>query len=625
MNGNQTDEDVSPFLAPTLKTVQRDEKPNDISEPKNGLEPTEEIRTGKGGSDPFLGTIRGLGNDLSLQNNPLKQSPTTELSDCTTRVWHQRIRKASAKHYPVRRSAEPSCATALYHQSDASRSLEQSEHQSSPKAYLNLSEGVEPDDGVGSRACQDYQHQPFPDADREHFHGAARRCTKVVGKRSGLIVRGQSFYVRWKVPTRLQSIIGKTHFVRSLRTGRLSEALRQARLVGGDFERMLLKAEAGDAPLIIERRHAEANLGQAAHPVAKTIVKAEKTLEQVFEMFINDPTRKRAKKTVSGYHEAMDVIYDVIGQDTLIGDIDREVCRKLLETLQWLPTNASKRFPKLTAIAASAMAKKKRMTDTLGPVSINGYMIALSSILNFSVNEGMIGRNPSRGLRVIDPVKKRDKRLPFSCEQLRLIFTSHIYQGKSDEHRDSARFWVSLIGLFSGMRLNEICALDVADVQTIEDVPCFLVRATSDKSIKTSASERFVPVHLSLMEVGFMRFCEKRREAGCKKLFPELKPSRNDHYSVEFSKWFGRFTRKIDAHRDLTCFHSFRHNFRDGLREAKIEHELSLALGGWATSSGKTEIHANYGRGFSTKTLAEAINKVIFTDLDLSHLVQTLQ
>ncbi len=48
---------VSPFLTPTLKSDQQDEKPNDIREPKNGLELTEQIGTGKDGPRPFLGTI----------------------------------------------------------------------------------------------------------------------------------------------------------------------------------------------------------------------------------------------------------------------------------------------------------------------------------------------------------------------------------------------------------------------------------------------------------------------------------------------------------------------------------------------------------------------------------------
>jgi integrase len=85
-----------------------------------------------------------------------------------------------------------------------------------------------------------------------------------------------------------------------------------------------------------------------------------------------------------------------------------------------------------------------------------GYMIMLSSILNFAINEEMIERNPCRGLRVIDPVKKRDKRLPFSDEQLGIIFNSAIYRTEIEAHRHTAKFWVSLISLFTGMRLNEI-------------------------------------------------------------------------------------------------------------------------------------------------------------------------
>lgn len=146
----------------------------------------------------------------------------------------------------------------------------------------------------------------------------------------------------------------------------------------------------------------------------------------------------------------------------------------------------------------------------------------LSSILNFAINEQMIERNPCRGLRVIDPVKKRDKRLPFSDDQLQIIFDSPIYREEIESHRQTARFGVSLISLFTGMRLNEICALDLSDVQTIDGVPCFLVREASDKSIKTDASERHVPVHQQLIEIGFMRFFEKHKLAGGRKLFSEL-------------------------------------------------------------------------------------------------------
>lgn len=86
---------------------------------------------------------------------------------------------------------------------------------------------------------------------------------------------------------------------------------------------------------------------------------SQKTFEQVFELFINDPTRKRAQKTVSGYREAIETIYSVIGRETLICDIDREACRRLLETLQWLPANSSKKYPTLTAVQAAKWHDKR--------------------------------------------------------------------------------------------------------------------------------------------------------------------------------------------------------------------------------------------------------------------------
>ena len=62
-----------------------------------------------------------------------------------------------------------------------------------------------------------------------------------------------------------------------------------------------------------------------------------------------------------------------------------------------------------------------------------------------------------------------------------------------------ARFWVPLIALFSGMRMNEICQLDVSDIRCVDGVDCFVITSRSngggaDKKVKTSTSERFVPI-----------------------------------------------------------------------------------------------------------------------------------
>ncbi len=259
----------------------------------------------------------------------------------------------------------------------------------------------------------------------------------------------------------------------------------------------------------------------------------------------------------------------------------------------------------------------------------NGLMNKFAGLLNWAVTEELIARNPAKGLRVADPVLARDKRLPFSPSQLKRIFDAPLYTGCEDDeagyskigtaHPRRARFWVPLIGLFSGMRLNEICQMDADDVVVEEGVTCLHVTSRSvstDKRVKTASSERLVPVHPALVEAGWLVYVAEAQGRGGK-LFPEL-PLRHGIYSHDFSRWFGRFLRSCGAEAERTCFHSFRHNFRDAMRAASVERELSLALGGW-TSGGA--VADRYGSGFRVKRLHEALSSIGYDGLDLSHLV----
>ncbi|WP_304271303.1 site-specific integrase [Brevundimonas naejangsanensis] len=359
------------------------------------------------------------------------------------------------------------------------------------------------------------------------------------------------------------------------------------------------------------------------------LAKTGRTLRDVFKLHQSDPSKMRTRKTILAYENTFEVIGAVIDLDMPICDISRDDCRRLLEILRWVPSNPSKRYPKLNIVQAAEMAKRKKLTSTLNPATINAYLNRLSSVLNFAMNEGLIDRNPTRGLKVADPVRARDKRLPFSPQQLQRIFNAPLYRGCLNDEAGYAtpgpnrprrgRFWVPLIGLFSGMRLNEICQLDVADIQEIEGVPCFHVRpdpmAKSGKRLKTEASERLVPIHPTLRGIGFMAYVESQRAKGVFKLFPELRRSSTGYYSDPFSKWFRRFLVSIAADEPRTCFHSFRHCFRDALRNADVSHEVAVALGGWSNESGGAE--RAYGKGPSLSSLTAGLSLVRYEELRL--------
>lgn len=182
-----------------------------------------------------------------------------------------------------------------------------------------------------------------------------------------------------------------------------------------------------------------------------------------------------------------------------------------------------------------------------------------------------------------------------------------------------------LIALFTGARLGEICQLDTTDIRTVDGVDCIVVSLRSlvgsiDKQLKTSASDRLIPVHPVLIDCGLLHFAEAKRKAGEKKLFDDIETGSTGSRPVAFSKWFTQYLRACAAQRSRTSFHSFRHNFRDELRAARIDHDIALLLGGWTTGSSRTAVHENYGSGYRVDALSEAMRKLSFEQVDVSHL-----
>ena len=193
----------------------------------------------------------------------------------------------------------------------------------------------------------------------------------------------------------------------------------------------------------------------------------------------------------------------------------------MIEVLRWQPRNASKLFPGLNPVEIAARAKAEHRTDLINAANLNTYLNKLGGVFNWAVKEEMIDRNPAQGLRVPDPTLRRDKRLPFSTAQLRAIFAAPLYTGCLDDGNGyatpganrpgNARFWIPLISMFCGLRLNEACQLDVADIRLVEGIACFVVTersdaSTTDKRLKTASSERIVPIHPELLSLEFMKF-----------------------------------------------------------------------------------------------------------------------
>jgi hypothetical protein len=115
--------------------------------------------------------------------------------------------------------------------------------------------------------------------------------------------------------------------------------------------------------------------------------------------------------------------------------------------------------------------------------------------------------------------------------------------------RGEAAFWLPLLALFTGARLNELSSLKSSNVANSDLIGthCIYIKAEkrAGKRLKTEQSERFVPLHPHLIANGFLEFVsDQTSERGANGwLFPKVAPGTTGKSA--FSKWFGRY---IGAH-----------------------------------------------------------------------------
>ena len=391
------------------------------------------------------------------------------------------------------------------------------------------------------------------------------------------------------------------------------------------------------AILELERRDLARMKGDYRHQTFDHLFQNQATTDKTLGEVVDDyrleyaKTKSVGEKRVGKIAAALDLIIRFFGRDTQISQISRANCRDFRDLLHQLPTNLRKRFPDnklpLRDIASEAADRK---LDLLARESQDVYFNALKRILQFAKSEGYIDRHPADDLYPLgEKSSSKDARHPFSIDQLNRIFNAPLYRGCKDDESGYAiagtnvirrtRFWIPLIGLFTGMRLNEICQLEIDDIrQTSAGVWFIAVNDDgSDKRLKTKHSKREIPIHPELLRISFLRYVDGRRASSSKLLF-EVKRSGRGYHSERMTRWFNEgFLPKLNAKTEKTSFHSFRHCFRDALRNINAPPAVVQGLGGWEMEEG---VSGNYGDGLAADKLVTWVKRIRYSALDLSHI-----
>ncbi|MGO4638453.1 site-specific integrase [Mesorhizobium sp. 2RAF45] len=331
-------------------------------------------------------------------------------------------------------------------------------------------------------------------------------------------------------------------------------------------------------------------------------------------------------KTRNDNQRVMNLACEVIGRKKTFALLSGQDVKAVRDGLARLPKNATK----FSSNAGRSLGDLIRDDDPGQLISVRTqrkYFAMFRGFLIWAVQEELLPKMVGAGVKVVGKaqIDEDDGRVPYSPDQLRAIFKSPVFTGsKSDARRAlpgslvlrDSKFWIPLIAVYSGMRLGEIAQLLVADIGTDNGVLYFDVNRSEDKTLKTSASLRKIPVHSKLLEIGFGDHVASLKLSGTKRLFPDIEAGAGGYWSHTFSKWWGRYARAVKFHTSETVFHSFRHNFKDALYAGEVSETAARQLMGHADRTP----HGEYGRGLPLSNLKAAIDRVQY-DLDLTHLI----
>ncbi len=242
---------------------------------------------------------------------------------------------------------------------------------------------------------------------------------------------------------------------------------------------------------------------------------------------------------------------------------------------------------------------EKYQDQPIGRVSqktIKKHVDCVRTLIRFARDKGWIDANPLEGLKVALPTDRPGRR-PFDTKQFEKVIT---YASQFDDER----FWLPVLALYTGARLNELGQLGTADVRQADGVTYIAITADDGKHTKNVGSIREVPLHKDVLDAGFLQYVSSQ---GAGRLFPNLKPDKYGNLTSSYSKRFSRDLRGTIGVTDKSrVFHSFRHALKDLCRNVDIPRDVHDQITGHRDRSAST----GYGLGHSLATVDRYLQRI---------------
>ena len=342
------------------------------------------------------------------------------------------------------------------------------------------------------------------------------------------------FYYRRVVPLDLRRFLGQAEIYRSLGTSSRRDAIAWSRPLAVCVDSLFseLRSMAKKDPdkslsldysvfLEFDEAGKPKNVKLTAEPHEAEA--ANQSVTQIFSaLFEVDEGKRRAtiSKASVAFFDAVEKYLHELKQSGTVGDSGLTDYRGDFDQLIWVSGNPTidamdKAFmvglkDKLMRLPANIRKRpdlRGKLVDevlaldlpTQSPTTVRKKWTRLTSFFEWTFAHGYAETNPAKGMKPRATAKSYEK---FTQNDLRALFDTVEY--RDGLFREAFQYWVPVIGLYSGARIEEICQLQLADVKHADGIPYFNFTAEIDedqgdqdspKRVKNESSNRLCPVH----------------------------------------------------------------------------------------------------------------------------------
>lgn len=236
-----------------------------------------------------------------------------------------------------------------------------------------------------------------------------------------------------------------------------------------------------------------------------------------------------------------------------------------------------------------------------------------------------VGENPAYGFEFPTKGRARHGRDMWEGEPLSRLFNSPVWTGCLSKDRRSRpgsliirddKYWLPLLGLYHGNRLEEFAQLHRSDVRCEDGIWYMDINAEGEKQLKNEQSKRRVPVHPFIQELGFLQYVASIAPEPTERIFPQLRPGGPDKkFGYFFTKWWTQYRKDVGVYQKKLDYHSFRGGVTTKLSAANISLDVRNELLG---HEGQSIDQQNYLKGLPLRMLADAIACVEWPEVKIS-------